>query len=378
MTEVAAYALACGFGLSALLVPLTALGLRRAADLRSDTRHTIWFMVLVATVAATVAAYAVSALRPAPELADAVVSMEAPPAGVFPAGVTAGALCAFALAGWLVVASARVFRIARRVLALRAMKRRATPLDLACELPRGARALVSDAGVAAAVGFLHPAILLPAGIMETLEPKDARRIVLHEAAHLRRRDDLTGLAFLLCAAMFWFNPFVHYIGKKLSLECELACDEAVVEQTGDAARYATLLYEMAETMFEGPQLAWNGFVRRSGLVTRVQHLLAGRDAARRALPCPALAVLIGVLTSAVGLAVFNAPALARAERPTVVDGNWPKWTQPVRAFPPCKVRKSSGTRKVTVKPGDGTACEYPAMHDVTSWSTRIKKKGATP
>jgi beta-lactamase regulating signal transducer with metallopeptidase domain len=387
MTEAVSYALVCGLALSALLVPVTALAMRRATGLGGGMRHTIWFLVLLATVAATVAAIAVSVLRPAQQFSGVVVPAAAPvPATAGAAAAPLAALCAIFLACWLVVAFARTFVVARRVVALRAVKHRATPMDFDCDLPRGARTLASESCVPAAVGFLHPAILLPSGTMEALDPEDARQIVLHEAAHLRRGDDLTGLVFLLCAALFWFNPFVHYIGRKLSLECEIACDDAVVEQSGDAERYATLLFEIAErSAGTETQLAWNGFVHPSDLVTRIHNLLHG-DPRRRALPWPALAALMGVLLSGAGLAAFNAPALGRAGddasvrviRPVHRDAPAPdqRVVQYVRAFPPCKVHGAPGERTAPRVHGDSKPCEATAAQITPS--TRVKKGTATP
>jgi beta-lactamase regulating signal transducer with metallopeptidase domain len=345
-------------------------------------------MVLAATGAATLAAFAVSALRPARELSATAVSAAAP-GGDHASSAQVAALVTAVIAAWLIVSLAQLVRVARRIGALRAMKHRAEPVELDFALPRGARTLASESGAPAAVGFLHPAILLPADTIGALDPKDARQIVLHEAAHLRRGDDLTGLVFQLCAALFWFNPFVHYIGKRLSLECEIACDEMVVEQTGDAARYAHLLYEMAETMTtRDRRLAWNGFAHRSGLVTRVQNLLLHPVARRRALSWPALAVLMGVLLSGAGLAAFNAPALAQPADDATTrvyqfvrsdsamrNHHAMQSGQRVRAFGACKPARVRNDARM-----HNQFCEYePTKFETwTLWKTHIKKKGSTP
>ena len=405
MTEVVTYALLCGFALSAVLVPLTALALRRAAELSGATRHAIWFMVLLATAAATVAAFVVSAVRPPQEVSDAVVWAASAQADVHAPGLPLAALGIVLLACWLTVSAIQLYRIARRIAALRAVKRHATPFGFDGELPRGARALASESGVPAAAGFFHPAILLPRDFMGELDPDDARRVVLHEAAHLRRGDDFTGLVFLVCAAVFWFNPFVHYVGKKLSLECEIACDEMVVERTGDAARYAALLFEMANIMtVQGQRPAWNAFAHPSGLVTRIHNLLHHPGPRRRALSRPALAVLMGVLLSGAGLAAINAPALAQAEGsattrvyqfvrsdPATRLHHATPSLQRVRVFSVCKASRvpNDGRMHNDTKfvPNDGRIhndmkfCEYSSAQ-FTPWkvwkATRIKKQGSTP
>jgi len=386
MIEAVFYALFCGFALSALLVPATAFAMRHATDIGSANRHMIWFMVLLATIAATFAAFAVSALRPAQQFSGTFVPTAAPaPGSIAMAAVPLAVLCAFLLACWFIVSIARAFFLARQIVAMRAMKQRGTPIDFNGALPRGAKILASVACVPSAVGFLHPAILLPPDVIGALDSMDARQIVLHEVAHLHRRDDLTGLVFRVCAAWFWFNPFVHYIGRQLSLECEIACDDIVVEQAGDPERYARMLFQMAQSFTaEGSSLAWNGFVHPSGLTVRIQRLLRHGDARHRVLPWPVFVVLTGTLLVSVGLAAFNAPALGRAKYNASASADEHVHSdlatrnhqatnryQRVRDFPVCNPRTSNGVQN------EAKFCEDPTMHSTPS-ITRIKKGTLTP
>jgi beta-lactamase regulating signal transducer with metallopeptidase domain len=314
------YALCSGFAFSALAALLTAGAMRCATGLGGAAKHAIWFIVLVATVVATSAAFFVSLLRPDQQSSSAVIPARLPtPTGPHSAEVFR-VLCAAFVGCWLFVSLLRLFLIARRIGALRSEKKRATLIHLDYDLPRRARLLASGVNVPSAVGFLHPAILLPETIAG-LDPPDVRKIVLHEAAHLRRRDDMTGLVFLVCAAIFWFNPFICYIGKKLSLECEIACDQHVVEQTGDAARYAALLFAVAQSIAgDDPHRAWARFARRGDLAVRIRALMSDRTTRHHGLPRPALAALIAALLFGVGVVAFNAPALARTRMDASVQG----------------------------------------------------------
>jgi len=48
--------------------------------------------------------------------------------------------------------------------------------------------------------------------------------------------------------LFWFNPLVWIVGRRIALEREIASDDAVVEKTGEAHAYATSLWRLAREM----------------------------------------------------------------------------------------------------------------------------------
>jgi hypothetical protein len=75
---------------------------------------------------------------------------------------------------------------------------------------------------------------------------ELRPILIHEMAHLRRRDDWTNLLQKAVRAVFFFHPAVWWIDARLSLEREMACDDAVVAATGDARAYAGSLIGLLE------------------------------------------------------------------------------------------------------------------------------------
>jgi beta-lactamase regulating signal transducer with metallopeptidase domain len=131
------------------------------------------------------------------------------------------------------------------------------------------RSLDELAGPVAA-GVLRKVIFVPAGFEEW--PLPAREMVMkHELAHHRRRDPLRRWVAELALAVHWFNPLVRWIVRRLLIQCEFACDEAVLNDGVTAENYANLLCDLAGgNRHRGPVLA---MAERPGLESRVKRML---------------------------------------------------------------------------------------------------------
>jgi beta-lactamase regulating signal transducer with metallopeptidase domain len=96
-----------------------------------------------------------------------------------------------------------------------------------------------------AVGFRRPVILLPTEMATADGLTSIEPLIMHEYAHLARYDDWSNLAQRATERLFWFNPLVWFIGRRIALEREVAADEAVVLRTHDPKVYASTLWRMA-------------------------------------------------------------------------------------------------------------------------------------
>ncbi|HEX4320820.1 MAG TPA: M56 family metallopeptidase [Acidobacteriaceae bacterium] len=167
------------------------------------------------------------------------------------------------------------------------------------------------------LGFLNPAILIPRALLDTLSDSELEHVVLHELAHLHRRDDWTNLAEKLLHAILPIHPAVYWIGHRMSIEREMACDDWVIAATGMATPYAASLTRVAELSqwSRAGILAAGATGNRSQLFSRVHHML---DRTRNAAPKLAFGPL-GAAIAAAGILIYagtQAPQMiAFAENP---------------------------------------------------------------
>ncbi len=107
---------------------------------------------------------------------------------------------------------------------------------------RPPRLLVSDRVVGPClVGLLHPRLVLPKELPDTLSAQQLQDVLRHELVHWRRRDLLVGWLQMAAQALFWFHPFVWFANAQLSHARECACDEAVIEGGGTPRGYGESL-----------------------------------------------------------------------------------------------------------------------------------------
>jgi beta-lactamase regulating signal transducer with metallopeptidase domain len=93
-------------------------------------------------------------------------------------------------------------------------------------------------------GTLTPAIVIPAD-SDTWDDDRRRAVLLHELAHIARRDCLTQMLTAIACALYCFHPGVWYIARRLRIERELACDDRVLAAGARATDYASHLLELA-------------------------------------------------------------------------------------------------------------------------------------
>jgi hypothetical protein len=95
-----------------------------------------------------------------------------------------------------------------------------------------------------------------------------------------RRDCLTQHLAQVACALYWFNPLVWIVERRMTLERERACDDIAMGQGNSAEGYATLLLDVARRTCERalPRAAMLAMARPSELEHRLLSILdPGRD-----------------------------------------------------------------------------------------------------
>ena len=178
-----------------------------------------------------------------------------------PAITIPGTWALFVFVAWALGASVAMARLAVGLWHLRRLRQSCTPV-VAAELDPVVRKTVEGIGlvastpvsistsecvrVPAAIGFWKRTIVLPAWALRELPAEDLNVILLHEFAHLRRGDDWTNLIQKVVHAVFFFHPAVWWIERRLSVEREMACDDAVLAETANPRGYAACLVSLLE------------------------------------------------------------------------------------------------------------------------------------
>jgi bla regulator protein BlaR1 len=91
------------------------------------------------------------------------------------------------------------------------------------------------------IGHLKPLILIPAGLITAMPPSAIEAILVHELAHIRRRDYIINLLVSMMEIVFFFNPAVLWIASLIRAERENCCDDIAVTYTGSKVNYIKAL-----------------------------------------------------------------------------------------------------------------------------------------
>jgi ABC-type glycerol-3-phosphate transport system substrate-binding protein len=120
-------------------------------------------------------------------------------------------------------------------------------------------------------GFWRPVVFLPVDAQKWT-PQRREVVLTHELVHIKRGDTLTQWIGLLSCAVNWFNPLVWWTFRRLSVECERACDDRVLSLGTSVTEYASHLVDMARAALRLPN-SIKALSRKSELSLRVRSIL---------------------------------------------------------------------------------------------------------
>jgi beta-lactamase regulating signal transducer with metallopeptidase domain len=292
-----------------LLIALGAwLLLRLMGRQNSGTRFAVWMVALAGVVALPF----LGGFGVTPHSLTAILPHAHPEVAIS----ASWAVAFFVL--WIAIAVLALARVAAGIWQVRRIRRSCTEImsadidpalrELLAEAKRPIRLLSSEtARVPAALGFRSPAILLPAWAFHDLSTEELRPIIIHELAHLRRHDDWTNLLQKAIRAVLFFHPAVWWIDARLSLEREMACDDAVLATTGNARAYAGCLIDLLERgcARRGLTMAQAAVARARDASIRIARILRVGSSATTRVGRGALAIAASLAVACAGFALVT-------------------------------------------------------------------------
>jgi beta-lactamase regulating signal transducer with metallopeptidase domain/HEAT repeat protein len=197
---------------------------------------------------AALATDAVAAQRGPTDAAKTAVEVGAPSStpslGAWIVGIWAAV--AAVLATWLLMGAFAVRRIARQAISLQGTAWDAPLFEIAdrLSLDDAPRLLLSDDILMPfACGLTSPTIVLPRSA-EQWSPDQRSAVLLHEMAHIKRRDLVGHTVGRFACALYWFHPLVWTAAKRLRAESERACDDLALLCGARASDYAEQLLDI--------------------------------------------------------------------------------------------------------------------------------------
>lgn len=302
-------------------------------------------------------------------------------------------------------------RLATAMLALRRAKTGSRPFPASVESRlrhwqrvrqqgRQASLFVSDRVRAAAVlGCGSPVIAVAPALVQHLDADELDRVIVHEWAHVQRRDDLANGVQLIARLIAGWHPAVWWIDRRLQIERELACDEMTVAVTGSAKSYAACLVKVADLPLGGVSaLPAPGALSSSGLATRIRRLVSRREFLSPAWSrgvATAAVVLLCVLSLAVGgfrlvEAAAESPTVRRVVRAQSVQESGlesantiHQASQPITRTRTLVAARSAGqpavaSPQVEQRPAEPTTTSEPAAPETANTPERSSAEAGLP
>jgi bla regulator protein blaR1 len=127
------------------------------------------------------------------------------------------------------------------------------------------------------IGHLKPVILVPVGLLTALSPAEVEAILIHELAHIRRRDYLVNMLQNLMEIVFFFNPAVLWVSTLIRTERENCCDDLALAHDNNKANYIRALVSCEEYQSSVPPYALAFPGAKNTLLHRVKRLASNRN-----------------------------------------------------------------------------------------------------
>jgi GWxTD domain-containing protein len=185
------------------------------------------------------------------------------------------------------------------------------------------------AGVPVVIGHLRPVILVPMGMLTSMPASAIEAILLHELAHIHRRDYLFNMVQTVAECFLFYHPVVWWISHVIRTERENCCDDVAVAISGNAPEYAAALATLEQNRWDANPsvLAATG----GNLMKRIRRLLLPCERSGAAL-APVIPAAFLTLAAALAMAGWQAQTPEPAPVPAQSADRYAEWLQEDAAY----------------------------------------------
>jgi beta-lactamase regulating signal transducer with metallopeptidase domain len=162
----------------------------------------------------------------------------------------------------------------------------------------------------------RPRVILPAELFRRLAPEAQEAILVHELAHVRRKDHLVRLLELFATTVFWWHPAAWWASRQLRGLEEQCCDAAVLRTVPHAPRtYANALVDTLGFISEPPVAVPMGATAAKSPLSLARRIEMLTNHAHVVRLTPGRMLLVATVAALPMAVAFAAEAPQTSERP---------------------------------------------------------------
>ncbi|WP_026630249.1 M56 family metallopeptidase [Dyadobacter alkalitolerans] len=203
------------------------------------------------------------------------------------------------------------------------------------------------------IGFIKPVVIIPFGIFANLPEAQIEAIILHELAHIKRRDYLVNLIQIFCENVFFFNPALLWLLRLIREEREHCCDDLAISVMENKTSFVHALVSFQEYNLNGSAFEMAFSKKRNHLLDRIKRIIYNNNKPLNAME--KLFVTISLLTvAALSAAVSqDAPKSAPVQVKKVTASSMPAPLAAVEPLPVVVMNQDTlPKKKIEPKPAN--------------------------
>ncbi|SKB81982.1 M56 family metallopeptidase [Daejeonella lutea] len=127
------------------------------------------------------------------------------------------------------------------------------------------------------VGYFKPMILVPVGMLAAIPAEQVEAIILHELAHIKRQDYFINIFQSLVEVVFFFNPAIWWLSKRIRIERENCCDDLAIASSSGKIEYVRALISFEEYRNHHNQLSIAFTGSENSLVKRAKRIIYNQN-----------------------------------------------------------------------------------------------------